>query len=135
MVCYNFWTWLKISWTIMWMKANKIRELSGYMWSSESRGEDRSPLHMAQQSKQPFCESEKGVQRHLLARGYYSILPKCNSSKRVHHCSAMLPWTRQAGEGKTYCSWSLLHEASWCYGDMDRGLGWAQPSFRRCFFC
>lgn len=52
--------------------------------------EDRASIHMAQQSKQPFCELEKGVQRHILARRDHSIFPSGCPSKGVHYCSSLL---------------------------------------------
>ena len=62
--------------------------------------EDWLALHLAQQSKQPVCEPEEGIQWHLLARGAHPLLPVSFPSKGCHHRPEVLPWVGQAGEGE-----------------------------------
>ena len=47
----------------------------GDLRSSRVWSEDRSSLHSSQQSQQPFCEFEEGVQGYFLAGGDHPLLP------------------------------------------------------------
>ena len=73
---------------------------TGDYGSSGPGCEDWSTLHLAQQSKQPVCEPEEGIQRHLLARRADPVLPVSLPSKGGHHGPKVLPRVGQAGEGK-----------------------------------
>ena len=90
--------------------------------------EDRLAIHLAQQGQQSVCESQEGIQGHLLAGRADPVLPICRPPKGMHHRAEMLHRDLQAGEGEAGEGGRLLHKAGRCNGDLDRSMGRAQPA-------